>query len=101
MAKGFCDLTTVSNLNTRDIIASQTAGVQKILDYMCAEEKERLRDRIGTLELSAALQAQGSNIISQLQPVAKPAYIVSSPYASAVPGYGLGWGLGYGLGYGY
>lgn len=104
MSKGFCDVIQNAQLNTRDILESQNAGVQKILDYMCANEKQTLRDRIATLETSGIIQAQTQNLVAQLQPVAKPAYLVNSPYASYNPYpfsglYGsCGFG-GYGIGY--
>ena len=95
MAKGFCDVITAGQLNTRDIIESQTAGTQKILDYLCANEKAALRDRIGTLELSAALQAQASAIVGQVRPYPTPAFSVPNPYGAS---FGCGCG---GCGYGY
>lgn len=55
MSKGFCDVITAGNLNTRDILENQTAGVQRILDYLCANEKEELRSRIATLETTALI----------------------------------------------
>ena len=102
MSKGFCDVIQNAQLNTRDILESQNAGVQKILDYMCANEKQALRDRIATLETSGIIQAQTQNLVSQLQPVPRPAYLVSSPYVSYNPAtlYGGFGGCGYG-GYGF
>ena len=83
MSKGFCDVITANNLNTRDILESQNAGIQKILDYMCANEKQALRDRIQTLETSGIIQAQTKNLVETLRPCPIPAYITCSPYASA------------------
>jgi hypothetical protein len=72
MSKGFCDVITASN-----------AGVQKILDVLCANEKQALRDRIQTLETSSIVQAQTKNLVEALRPVPVPAYITCSPYAAA------------------
>lgn len=72
MSKGFCDVITASN-----------AGVQKILDVLCANEKQALRDRIQTLETSSIVQAQTKNLVEALRPVPVPAYITCSPYATA------------------
>ena len=83
MSKGFCDVITANNLNTRDILESQNAGVQKILDYMCANEKQALRDRIQTLETSGIVQAQTKALVESLRPSPVPAYITCSPYTSA------------------
>lgn len=72
MSRGFCDVITASN-----------AGVQKILDVLCANEKQALRDRIQTLETSSIVQAQTKNLVEALRPVPVPAYITCSPYAAA------------------
>ena len=82
MSKGFCDVITAGNLNTRDILESQNAGVQRILDYLCANEKQHLRDRIQTLETSGIVQAQTKNLIEAIRPCPIPAYLTCSPYAS-------------------
>ena len=96
MSKGFCDVITANNLNTRDILESQNAGVQKILDYLCASEKQALRDRIQTLETSGIIQAQTQNLVSTLRPCPIPAYLTCSPYASYNFGCGTTGGLAYG-----
>ena len=82
MSKGFCDVITANNLNTRDILESQNAGVQRILDYLCANEKQNLRDQIQTLQVNAMLQNQSSNLINTLRPCPIPAYLTASPYAA-------------------
>lgn len=99
MSKGFCDVVTANNLNTRDILQNQNAGVQKILDYMYANEKQALRDRIQTLETSGIIQAQTRNLVDTLRPCPIPAYITCSPYQTANYGYGCGCGVynGYGV----
>ena len=89
MAKGFGDVITASNLNTRDILEAQNASTQKILDYMCANEKQALRDKIQTLETSSIVQAQTKNLVETLRPCPVPAYITCSPYANYGYGYGL------------
>lgn len=93
MSRGFCDVITAGNLNTRDILENQTAGVQRILDYLCANEKEELRNRISTLETTALIQNQSKNLVDQLKPYPIPAYLTASPYAGA---YGYGYGVGCG-----
>jgi hypothetical protein len=67
MSKGFCDVITAGNLNTRDILENNNAGVQRILDYLCANEKQALRDRIQTLETSSIVQAQTRNLLEALR----------------------------------
>ena len=104
MAKGFCDVVTAGNLNTRDILESQNANTQRILDYINCNEKQALRDRIQTLETSGIVQAQTKNLIETLRPCPIPAYITCSPFQSyAVSPYaatGYGCGVGYGCGCG-
>lgn len=96
MSKGFCDVITANNLNTRDILENNNAGVQRILDYLCANEKQALRDRIQTLETSGIVQAQTKNLIETLRPCPIPAYLTCSPYASY--GYNNVYGCGCGCG---
>lgn len=59
--------------NTRDIIDSQTRGIQTILDKICSLEIEAKNDKIGDLErqlamasLAASQTAQTAEIISRL-----------------------------------
>lgn len=93
MSRGFCDVITAGNLNTRDILENQTAGVQRILDYLCANEKEELRNRISTLETTALIQNQSKNLVDQLKPYPIPAYLTASPYAG-YPYFGGTYGYG-------
>ena len=96
MSKGFGETITAANLNTRDILENQNAGVQKILDYLCANEKQNLRDRIQTLETSGIIQAQTRNLVDTLRPCAVPAYLTCSPYVSYNAGCGYN-GFNYGV----
>lgn len=68
MSKGFCDVVTAGNLNTRDIIASQERGTQRIIDMMTANQIQDLRDKNQALTLSAALQQQTTNITNITNP---------------------------------
>lgn len=92
MARGFCDVINAGNLNTRDLLDNQNAGVQRILDYLCNNEKQALRQEISALQLSAALQAQTANLVGQIRPVPVPAYLTASPYTAYAP-YGCGCGI--------
>ena len=44
-----------------------------------ARENRELRDQVQAYQLSASQQAQTANIVQQLQPVPRPAYIVGNP----------------------
>ena len=81
----------------RDIIASQTSGVQRILDQMCNDKIDAKNERIADLErqltmanLSASQTAQTAQILADnnrqtvaleqyLNPVPIPAYVVANP----------------------
>ena len=74
------------------ITTNDTANTQKVLDAIC-ELKTSIKDakiqeqaaQIASLQSQVANQALASSIISTLQPNAKPAYLVSSPYTSLNP----------------
>ena len=81
----------------RDIIANQTAGIQRILDQLCADKIDAKNERIADLErqltmanLAASQTAQTSRILADnaaqtvaleqyLNPVPVPAYVVANP----------------------
>lgn len=85
-AKNTCDIITAGNMNTRDIIASQNDGFQKILDKMCQNEIQTLRDGLNTANLQLSQQAQTANLIATLRPTPTPAYLTCSPYESQMFG---------------
>lgn len=81
----------------RDVIASNTANTQSILDKMCQQEidalksqNENLRTQINLANLAASQNAQTAQILSdnaaqtqylqnQLNPTPVPAYVVQNP----------------------
>ena len=71
--------------NTSAIIAASTANVQRVLDRLCEQETERLRTELAEARVIAQNNAQTTELLSRLQPVAIPSYIVSSPYTSIYP----------------
>ena len=71
--------------NTAAIIASSSANVQKVLDKLCEQETDRLRTALAEARVVANNAAQTTELLSKLQPVAVPSYIVSSPYTSIYP----------------
>ena len=86
MSNGFCDIKTAGNLTTRDIIASQERGTQRIIDMMTANQMQDLRDKNQALMLSAALQQQTQNITNITNPRVIPSYPVCSPYEALYNG---------------
>lgn len=91
LATNTCALQNTMNNNTRDIITSQQAGTQRILDYLCNEKISSLQAENALLTSQLSQNAQTRTIIDTLLPVAKPAYLTCSPYASAF-GYPYGYG---------
>jgi hypothetical protein len=94
----------------RDIITSQQAGTQRILDQMCQDkidakngEIANLRQQINMMNLAASQAQQTQQLIADnfaqtnaleqyLAPVPRPAYIVQNPNCCQ-QNYGCGCGL--------
>lgn len=110
-AENCADREALSN-GIRDIISSQTAGTQRILDQLCADKIDAKNERIADLErqltmanLAASQTAQTARILADnsrqtatledyLNPVARPAYIVQNPNCcTANTGCGCGFGV--------
>lgn len=93
----------------RDILANQTASVQRILDQMCQdkidqknEQIAQLRQEIALKDLAASQNLQTANLIADnaaqtaaleqyLAPVPRPAYVVQNPNCCS-QNYGCGCG---------
>lgn len=100
------------NEGVRDIIANQTANTQAILDKLCQQEidalKERnqdLRTQLNMANLASSQTAQTARILADnamqtaaleqyLNPAPIPAYMVQNPNCCATPSYGCGCGCG-------
>ena len=65
------------------------ANTDRILGYLTNQEMDRLRAENQALRFSASQSAQHAYILSELRPIAKPAYISCSPFAGA-----YGWNNG-------
>ena len=65
--------------NTCDILTSQNAQTQRIIDYLTNEKIESLRAENVALKGRLSNDAQSAYIINQLSPCPKPAYIVPNP----------------------
>lgn len=88
----------------RDVIASNTANTQAILDKMCQQEiealktqNEDLRTQINLASLAASQNMQTAqliadnglqtqNLINTLRPTPSPAYVVPNPYTGTTGG---------------
>lgn len=107
LAENCADRAALSD-GVRDIITSQNAGVQKILDVMCQDKIDAKNEKIADLErqltmaqLAASQGAQTAAILANneaqttaleqyLAPVPRPAYIVQQPGCSQNFGCGCG-----------
>lgn len=69
--------------NTCAITNAINGGTQRILDYLCQEKISGLQAENALLTSQISQNAQTRQIIDTLLPVARPAYITCSPYASA------------------
>lgn len=65
--------------NTRTMLGNE---IRDLKDFIKDDKISALREQLFTATQAYNNQTLASNIVSQLQPVAKPAYIVSSPYAT-------------------
>ena len=99
--------------SVRDILESQNAGVQRILDTMCQDKIDAKNERIVSLEnqlnmaqLAASQTAQTARLLADnanqtqqienyVRPQINPAYIVPNPYAYNFNPYG-GWNNSFG-----
>lgn len=97
---GFNNLTTAITSNACDIERgqenirylmaqnqSQTMAAidhvgDRLIDYMTNSKMDELRTELQNAKFQISQAAQTDAIINQLQPVAKPAWLVSSPYQS-------------------
>lgn len=68
----------------KQAIAEQTQAINDKFCQLEMREQQReiqnLRDQVQAYQLSASQQTQTANIVSQLQPVPRPAYWVPNPY---------------------
>ena len=87
-AKNTCDIITSGTMNTRDIIDSQNAGFQRILDFMTNDKIESLRTELQAAQLQLGNLAQTNTIIDALRPCPRPAYLTCSPYAASGSAFG-------------
>lgn len=80
-AKNTCDIINNANMNTRDLLESNNAQTQRIIDYLTNQEIQGLRTELQSAQIALQNNAQTSTIINQLKPVPVPAYLTCSPYA--------------------
>lgn len=82
--KNTCEITNAIHCEgeqTRALINANT--MQELRDRLEAKDRDLI---VANMQLSQ--QAQTANLIGELRPCAKPAYITCSPYTPATTGYG-------------
>lgn len=70
-----------------DILVASDKNTDRIINYLTQTEMDKLRTELQSAQFQLSQLSQTSNIVNQLMPVAKPAYITCSPYAAA---FGIG-----------
>ena len=78
------------------LLVAGDKNTDRIINYLTQTEMDKLRTELQSAQFQLSQLSQTDNIINRLMPVAKPAYLTCSPYASA---FGLGFGQGYGYGF--
>lgn len=79
--------------STNDIMVAADKNTDRIINYLTQSELQSLRTELQSAQFQLSQISQTSNIVNQLMPVAKPAYITCSPYAAA---FGMPTGCGCG-----
>jgi hypothetical protein len=78
--------------NTNALLVAGDKNTDRIINYLTQTEMDKLRTELQSAQFQLSQLSQTSNIVNQLMPVAKPAYLTCSPYAAA-----FGFGANYGF----
>lgn len=65
-----------------DITVNQDKQADRIINHLVQSEMQSLRTDLQSAQFQLSQNAQTNNIINQLLPTPRPAYVVSSPYQS-------------------
>lgn len=77
-----------------NLLVAGDKNTDRIINYLNQTEMDKLRTELQSAQFQLSQLSQTDNIINRLMPVAKPAYLTCSPYASAF-GLNQNFGLGY------
>lgn len=96
-----CDLEKMNMQNRFDAQGYNCSTLQaidklgdRIIGYLDQSEKQAMRDEIQAMRLAASQARQNQDLISELRPCPRPAYITCNPYAASWGGWGSGFGFG-------
>lgn len=79
LATQLCEVKTLMQTNTRDIIDNQNCNTRAVLDFLTQEKLSALREENQALKLTASQQAQNAYLLHELKPTPSAAYIVPNP----------------------
>lgn len=100
LGRGQDSIKTAISQSACDLMTAGERNTDRIINFLTQTEMDKLRTDLQAANFQLSQLSQTSNIVNQLMPVAKPAYITCSPYAAAF-GYPYGYGNnGYGCGCG-
>lgn len=69
--------------STNQLLVANDKNTDRIINYLTQTEMDSLRTELQSAQFQLSQLSQTSNIVNQLMPVAKPAYLTCSPYAAA------------------
>jgi len=83
---------------TNQLAIAGDKNTDRIINYLTQTEMDKLRTELQSAQFQLSQLSQTDNIINRLMPVAKPAYLTCSPYATAfgIGNYGFNNGCGCG-----
>ena len=96
LGRGQENLKYAISQSTNDILVANDRNTDRIINFLTQTEMQNLRTQVDEYRTQLQTATQTQNIVNQLLPVAKPAYLTCSPYASAFgyPYTGNGCGCG-------
>lgn len=66
------------------LLVANDKNTDRIINYLTQTELDSLRTELQSAQFQLSQLSQTSNIVNQLMPVAKPAYLTCSPYTAAM-----------------
>lgn len=97
IAKELCDVKTLMQNNTRDIVDNQNAGVREILNFLTQDkiatlqaENQDLKNLNNNIQQNQFITQVGNDIVRTLMPTPIPSFNVPNPFAAYNNNYGCG-----------
>ena len=79
-----CDTRRTAQDIGRDLMENQNNNTRQILDFLIQDRLSALQNENSALKTQLSQDAQNEYLLSQLRPVAQPAYMVANPYTGMV-----------------